>query len=219
MKKLVLVAFICLFNQLVLAQQEACETPENQIVDPNEITKCSVEDVKKTLETIDKKVIKYRKKRKRVAQKNFLEASEVKKIDKKTVTNIDLNNDVVKNLEKIPFHLVEQIPLFKKCENTPLIKQMACFEKQMRKHLVNNFTYPQEALKEKIEGKILVQFVIDETGSVVNIKKRGPEGTDILKDAAVKLIAKLPDFIAGQHKGKNVKVKYALPINFKLPKS
>ena len=131
---------------------------------------------------------------------------------------LNIKNDIVSSLKKIPFHLVEQIPLFKKCKNTPLLEQSKCFEQQMIKHIVRNFNYPKEALINGIEGKVLVQFTIDKEGNVIDIKKRGPKGGELLESEASRLISTLPKFISGVHNGNNVNVKYALPIIFKLPK-
>lgn len=222
MKFLHSTAIAVMLSVACYSQTEQCTTPDASVLDPNSITKCSIDDVKKTLEDInDKEVsVKYRKKRNRVNSNSMNNANDAKvQANTQLISKIELKKDVLSSVHKIPFHLVEEIPLFKSCENVPLVKQSKCFEKQMSKHVINNFNYPQEALTKKIEGRILVQFTIDETGNVVDIRKKGPEGTDILKDEAVRLISKLPQFVAGKHNGNKVKVKYGLPITFKLPKS
>lgn len=222
MKSLLTTAIAVMFTFVCYSQTEQCTTPDESIVDPNSITKCSIEDVKKTLEDInDKEVsVKYRKKRTRVNSNSISSTNDAKvKANTQLISKLEIKNDVLSSVHKIPFHLVEEIPLFKNCESVPLMKQSKCFEKQMSKHIINNFNYPKEALDQKIEGRILVQFTINETGDVVDIRKKGPQGTEILKEEAVRLISKLPQFIAGKHNGNKVKVKYGLPITFKLPKS
>lgn len=214
---------LAIFVSFASLAQEKCETPEDSVVDHNSITKCSIDDVKKALESIDKKklTVKYRKKRNRANSNSLSTANSVDtniKENSELVSKLELNKDTYSSVKKIPFHVVEQIPLFSKCEKAPLLKQGKCFEKQMTKHIVTNFNYPKEALDKKIEGKILVQFVINENGDVVNIKKRGPKGTELLEAEAVRLISKLPKFISGKHNGAPVKVKYGLPISFRLPK-
>ncbi|WP_272152074.1 energy transducer TonB [Tenacibaculum aiptasiae] len=215
---------IALFISTIAIAQEKCETPNENIADPNSIsvTKCSIEDVKKALENSDNKQLSTRKRHRKVRQSNVsLNASnEVKNIKDNTlnVQKLNIKNDIVSSLKKIPFHLVEQIPLFKKCENTPLLGQSKCFEQQMIKHIINNFNYPKEAFTQGIEGKVLVQFTIDKEGKVIDIKKRGPQGGELLEAEATRLIAKLPKFIPGVHNGNKVNVKYALPIIFKMPK-
>ncbi|CAL2104724.1 periplasmic protein TonB [Tenacibaculum sp. 190524A02b] len=220
MKPQFIIIIVALLSYYKVYTQKQCATDE-QVVDLNTITKCSINDVKETLSELETKQIRTRKKRKKVVANNSLNVNKLHSVDSKSVAKIDQiksATDKLAPLKKIPFYMVDQIPLFKKCKNTPLIKQTKCFEKQMAKHIFNNFNYPQEALRKKIEGKILVQFTINKEGKVIDIKKKGPENSDILKEEAERLISKLPNFIPGKHNGENVLVKYALPIIFKTPK-
>lgn len=75
--------------------------------------------------------------------------------------------------------------------------------------------YPKEARKQGIEGRVFIQFVIDETGQVTNVKpvKGIGAGCD---EAAANVIAELPAFIPGKQRGKNVKVRMVLPVIFTL---
>lgn len=213
-----------LFVSNIANGQEKCETTNDNLTeDLNSIniTKCSIDDVKKALEN-DSKQLSLRK-HVRKSKKNNISidiSNKVKKIKSKNllVQKLDIENDVIYSLKKVPFHLVEQIPLFTKCKNKPLLKQSKCFENYMIKHVVKNFNYPKEAILEGIEGKVLVQFTINKEGKVVDIKKRGPKNGELLEKEADRLIAKLPRFIPGKHKGNLVNVKYALPIIFKAPK-
>ena len=202
--------------------QEKCESTNDNLEDLNSIsiTKCSIDDVKNALES-DSKQLSLRKHVRRSKKNNISIAvnKKVKKIKSKNllVQKINIQNDVISSLKKVPFHLVEQIPLFSKCKNEPLLKQSKCFENYMIKHVLKNFNYPQKAMKNKIEGKVMVQFTINTDGDVVDIKKRGPKNGELLEQEADRLISKLPRFIPGKHKGNLVNVKYALPINFKVP--
>lgn len=203
--------------------QEKCETPNENIQDLNtiSITKCSIEDVKEALETEKTKEISTRKRHRKLRKTNTIlaKSNKVEEIKSKNslVEKLNLKEDILTSLDKIPFHLVEQIPLFNECKKTPILQQSKCFEKEMIKHIVRNFDYPKEALRKKIEGKILVQFTIDKQGKVIDIKKKGPKNSALLKKEAERLISLLPKFIPGSHKGSSVNVKYALPIIFKVP--
>ncbi|RSC93795.1 energy transducer TonB [Tenacibaculum singaporense] len=203
--------------------QEKCETPNKNIQDLNtiSITKCSIEDVKEALETEKVKEISTRKRHRKLRKTNTISAKSNKleeiKSKNSLIEKLNLKEDILTSLDKVPFHLVEQIPLFKECKKTPILQQSKCFEKEMIKHIVRNFDYPKEALRKKIEGKILVQFTIDKKGNVVDIKKKGPENSELLKKEAHRLIDALPKFIPGSHKGDFVNVKYALPIIFRVP--
>lgn len=218
------IVIAALFVSTIANGQEKCETTnDNLIEDLNSIniTKCSIDDVKKSLESDNKQL--YVRKHVRKSKKNNLSidiSNKVQEIKNKNllVQKLDIQNDVISSLKKVPFHLVEQIPLFKKCKNEPLLKQSKCFETYMIKHVVKNFNYPKDAMLKGIEGKVLVQFTINTDGKVIDIKKRGPKNGQLLEQEASRLIAKLPPFIPGKHKGNLVNVKYALPIIFKTPK-
>ncbi|MEX0843686.1 MAG: energy transducer TonB [Balneolaceae bacterium] len=77
--------------------------------------------------------------------------------------------------------------------------------------------YPEMALKAGIEGRVVVQFVIDEEGNVTNpIIVRGIGGG--CDEEALKAV-KEAKFVPGRQRGKAVKVRYSLPVSFKLEKS
>ena len=213
------------FTTSISFSQEKCESPNENIQDINSIsiTKCSIKDVKEALESEEVKEISVRKKRHRKLRKVNTISTTPNQIDqvkneKELVEELSVKNDILMSLNKVPFHLVEQIPLFEACKETPIIKQSKCFEQQMTKHIIRNFDYPKKAIQKGIEGKVLVQFTIDKEGNVVDIKKKGPKEGEILEAEAHRLISLLPKFIPGTHKGNLVNVKYALPIIFKVPK-
>jgi TonB family protein len=82
-------------------------------------------------------------------------------------------------------------------------------------YLSNNITYPAEAKENGISGKVMVKFVIDESGSVtdVNVMKGIGSGCD---EEAARVIQNMPDWTPGVKDGSAVKVSYVLPISFNL---
>lgn len=77
--------------------------------------------------------------------------------------------------------------------------------------------YPASAKAKKQEGRVLVKFVVNETGEISNpIVTRGEY--EALNDEAVRVVSLLPDFIPGKQRGKPVKVYKTVPVIFKLPK-
>lgn len=83
--------------------------------------------------------------------------------------------------------------------------------------LASNLVYPQEAKANKIEGKILVKFVVDEKGHITNIEPAKDNYNPLLAEAAVKAVAQMPDWKPGEdEKGNKVKVLFQIPIAFKL---
>jgi TonB family protein len=84
----------------------------------------------------------------------------------------------------------------------------------MMKYLTINMKYPQEAVKKHIEGRVIVQFVVDKDGTVrnANVVRSIPE----LDKEAIRIVEAMPKWRPGKQDGKNVKVGFTLPITFKL---
>jgi TonB family protein len=81
------------------------------------------------------------------------------------------------------------------------------------KHIV----YPQEAQDKGIEGRITVKFVVDKDGHIRDIHPAKTDYDPLLADAAVTVVAALPNWVPGEdEKGNKVNVMYTLPITFKL---
>ncbi|MDV7394015.1 energy transducer TonB, partial [Arthrospira platensis SPKY1] len=80
--------------------------------------------------------------------------------------------------------------------------------------LQSNIRYPEIARKAGIEGRVFVQFVVDEQGNVNNpVVIRGIGGG--CDEEALKAVQKAK-FKPGMQRGRPVKVRYSLPIVFKL---
>ena len=87
----------------------------------------------------------------------------------------------------------------------------------LMKFIKDNMIYPYEALKNRIEGKVIIQFVVTKTGKVGKVKVVRSVNKE-LDQEAVRLIKMLPDFSPGRNNvGEPVNVWYILPVIFKLP--
>ena len=87
----------------------------------------------------------------------------------------------------------------------------------LMKFIKDNMIYPYEALKNRIEGKVIIQFVVTKTGKVRKVKVVRSVNKE-LDQEAVRLIKMLPDFSPGRNNvGEPVNVWYILPVIFKLP--
>lgn len=75
--------------------------------------------------------------------------------------------------------------------------------------------YPQEAVRKGIQGRVQVDFIIDERGKVGSVKV--VKGCDPLLDAeAVRVIEASPDWRPGRLRGKKVKTELSLNVEFRL---
>lgn len=85
----------------------------------------------------------------------------------------------------------------------------------INQYLAGNITYPKKAIKENIEGRVLIRFIVDEEGNVVNPKVMKGVSPEIDMEA-LRVVAKMPKWIPGMQNGDPVKVYYNLPIAFTL---
>lgn len=119
-----------------------------------------------------------------------------------------------KSFDNVPFAVIEDIPVFPGCKNVEQKERMNCFNDKIYEHVRENFNYPEKAAKKNIQGKVLVQFVIDKEGNVVDIETKGAD--PILQTEARRIFSLLPKFEPGKLRGKPVNVKYGMPLVFKL---
>lgn len=82
-------------------------------------------------------------------------------------------------------------------------------------YLGGNINYPEQAKDEGIEGKVIVNFVIEKDGSVGETKVLSGIGGGC-DEEALRVVSEMPDWSPGMQQGKTVRVSYNLPISFKL---
>lgn len=83
------------------------------------------------------------------------------------------------------------------------------------KFISDNTKYPAFAKENGIQGRVFVQFVISQSGKVINVKIA--RGTDPYLDAeALRIVQNIPDWSPGKQRGKAVPVNYIIPISFRL---
>lgn len=86
---------------------------------------------------------------------------------------------------------------------------------QFVKWLTETLVYPDQAMKRKIQGKVVISFIVEKDGSLSNLKVA--KGSHRLLDAEAMRVAKLmPKWEAGKNKGKPCKTLVNLPIVFQL---
>lgn len=86
-------------------------------------------------------------------------------------------------------------------------------EAALMKYLMSHTNYPPMAAESDIDGRVIVQFVIDTTGKVGEVKVV-QSANQYLDREAVRVVKSLPKFTPGQQNGKPVDVWYVLPVNF-----
>ena len=86
---------------------------------------------------------------------------------------------------------------------------------EMMKFLQRNIQYPANAAKNEVEGRVILQFVVEKDGQIGDVKV--VRSVDPELDAeAMRVVKSMPNFIPGRQDGKPVAVFYTIPISFKL---
>ena len=121
------------------------------------------------------------------------------------------------DLQKNKLTLKEIAPVWPGCEgNDPAVRD-ECFNKKLSAHIRSNFRYPAKEYKENIQGRVVVEFNIDEAGLVDIQKVSG--ATKGLQDEAKRIILAIPKMKPGMLAGKPRAIKYTVPFNFKTGKN
>lgn len=102
--------------------------------------------------------------------------------------------------------------IFKSVEQMP---EFPGGQAALQKYLANNIRYPAAAREEGIQGKVILQFVVDKDGSVTNITTARDIGGGCGKEAE-RVVRSMPKWKAGKQNGQAVKVYFTLPVSFKL---
>ncbi len=90
-------------------------------------------------------------------------------------------------------------------------------EQFLNRWIYDYIKYPKAAIENGIQGKVIVEFVIEKDGSVSSVKVVKSAG-DLLDAEAVKVISASPKWKPGMKGGEAVRVKMAVPVEFKLRK-
>ena len=106
--------------------------------------------------------------------------------------------------EEVVFVVVESMPEFPG-------GQQALF-----RFLSENVKYPVIAQENGIQGRVICQFVVNKDGSIVDVEVARSGGDPSLDKEAVRVIKSMPKWKPGKQRGKPVRVKYTVPVNFKL---
>ena len=88
-------------------------------------------------------------------------------------------------------------------------------ETALLKYLQENVKYPPKAINDSIQGRVVVQFLIDPAGCVGEVKVVRSVSEE-LDAEAVRVVKTLPRFVPGRMFGKAVSMWYTLPVTFKL---
>ena len=107
--------------------------------------------------------------------------------------------------EPVAFAVVEQKPTF--MGNEPV---------QFTKWVFEQLKYPEEAIKNQVQGRVTLQFTIAKDGIVKDIIVAKSSGSQILDDEAVRIVSMSPQWEPGKQGGEPVDVRFTFPLVFQL---
>ena len=102
------------------------------------------------------------------------------------------------------FDVVEEMPVFPGGQ-TGLMEFIA-----------KNLRYPVKAQKEGIQGRVIARFIVEKDGSVSNLAVARRSASSELDAEAIRVLSTMPKWTPGKQRGKEVRVKYTVPIAFRL---
>lgn len=154
---------------------------------------------------------------KKVEVKVITDMLEVVTNDTKITTDVDFaefdeNTEVIQQVEvkeeviedDQPFLIAETMPSF---QGGDLNKFRAWVQQNIR--------FPQIALENGIQGRLVLSFVIEKDGRLTNIQVlQSPDRS--LSDEAIRVLSKSPKWSPGKQRNQVVRVKYTLPVDFRV---
>ena len=114
--------------------------------------------------------------------------------------------------EDIPFVLIEKHPYYLQIDTITGETKEIPFKYFLDRWVTKNFQYPEEALKKKIQGRVILTLKIDKKG-ILSIEKA--EGDPILEKAAREVFEGFPQLAPAEQRGKPVVTFYQYPISFR----
>lgn len=95
------------------------------------------------------------------------------------------------------------------------VDEMPRADYDLNEYLTKNLKYPEKAKRNKVEGKVMVRFVVDELGRINDpeVMRGVGSGCD---EEALRVVKNMPPWKPAMDKGKPIKVHYVLPIKFRL---
>ena len=130
--------------------------------------------------------------------------------------NDEVGGEVLKAKEEIaapePPKPVEENKVF------DVVEQMPSFPGGMgalMSWLSQNIKYPVIAAENGVQGRVIVQFVVEKDGSITDVKVAKSVDPSLDKEAA-RVVGSMPHWIPGKQNGSAVRVKYTVPVTFKL---
>lgn len=118
------------------------------------------------------------------------------------------------------FTIVQDLPRFPGCEDIEgtYEEKKQCAEEKTMAFIIGNIQYPKIAKANRIQGRVIVRFIVEKDGSITNaeVSRYGGSLGGGCNQEAIRIVNEMPKWIPGTHRGKPVRVRYNLPVKFEL---
>ena len=162
------------------------------------------------------------KKDEEVQEEDEIKLDEVQKSDKAvgafTVEgNDEVGGAVLKAKEEIaapepPKHVVEETKIFTVVEQMPMYPGG---DAALMGYLRDNIHYPTVAAENGVQGRVVVGFVVERDGSITDVKVLRSVDPSLDREA-MRVVKSMPRWTPGKQNGSAVRVKYQVPVTFRL---
>lgn len=179
--------------QDIIAEEEIIPITEQQATPPPPPPEPEVQKVEEVLKIVEDDV--------EVADVQLASSEDTNEaVEIKEVAPVVIEEEVV---EEEIFQVVEEMPSFPGGMG------------ELMKYLGSNIKYPPVAQENGIQGRVIIQFVVEKDGSVAN--PQVVKGVDpSLDKEALRVVKAMPKWNPGKQRGKAVRVKYTVPVTFRL---
>ena len=118
----------------------------------------------------------------------------------------------VKHQEEIDNEPLSQPDVFDKVDEMPHFPDGMA---GLMQYLSTNVRYPKDAKESGTQGSVIVSFIVEKDGSISNAKVTKPTYSS-LDEEALRVVSAMPKWVPGKQNGEAVRVKYAVPVSFRL---
>ena len=87
---------------------------------------------------------------------------------------------------------------------------------ELMKYLQKNIRYPQICKEQRVQGRVIVQFVVNADSTITDVNVVKPVNP-YLDQEAVRVVKAMPKWTPGKQRGEPVRVRFTLPVTFRLP--
>ena len=199
---------------------ENAEEPEQEQARLEQETPEQREDVLSSVRVTELQIVEDDKGR---PEDEILTQDEINQTDKVFAsTNVDNGQDDRARFQTAVEDVVVEKPVEKpkevKEEIFTVVEQMPQFpggDAALMKYLSSHINYPPMAAENNVQGKVILQFVVEKDGHIGEVVIARSVDKDLDKEAT-RVVKSLPKFTPGRQNGHPVRVWYTLPVNFKL---